>query len=114
MPLRFRHFFVPGKQFRTPMFLSTSASRDKALGFMMERGGPDYVLWTIEFDPSCRCDHVNFIDRHEWAAFHTSPHAASPPRTYNASTQYALWGRDGLWDFSNSLTWIHTPIISAV
>ena len=85
LPPRFRHFFVPGKQFRTPMFLSTSSSRDKALEFLADRGGPDYVLWTIEFDPSRRCDHVNFIDRHDWAAFPATlmRPAPAPICTYN-------------------------------
>eukprot|EP00966_Prymnesium_polylepis_P271710 6277699-Prymnesium_polylepis.1 len=35
---------------------------------MRDRGGPDYVLWTIRFgerNGRPRCDHANFIDRHD-------------------------------------------------
>ena len=65
LPRHHRHFYVAGKRYRVPMFLSTSSSKDKAVEFMRDRGGPDMVLWEFRFHSSGQCRHVNFINRHD-------------------------------------------------
>eukprot|EP00965_Chrysotila_dentata_P196678 6177731-Pleurochrysis_carterae.AAC.4 len=65
LPDEHHHFFVPGKRYRVPMFLSTSASRETATKFTQSRGAPHFVLWKIKLDPHRRCVHVNYIDRHD-------------------------------------------------
>ena len=63
LPERHRHFFVQGKQYRVPMFLSTSDQIQVTKKFM-ERQQEDKVLWTIKLDPR-GCKHVNFISIHD-------------------------------------------------
>ena len=65
LPRRHHHFFTRGKKFRVPGCLSTSATHSKAEEFLRDRGGSDCVLWTIRFDTSRRCHHVNFISVHD-------------------------------------------------
>jgi len=65
LPSEHRHFYVEGKQYRVPMFLSTTESRATAERFLVQRGAPQYVLWQIKLDPVRRCVHVNHIDRHD-------------------------------------------------
>ena len=63
LPREHHHFFQVGRKYRIPMNLSTSSDRRTAEGFMSDRGAPDFTLWTFEFDPSSRCDHVNFVHK---------------------------------------------------
>jgi hypothetical protein len=69
LPAEHHHFFTVGKTFRVPSFLSTSATQATADQFMqgrgMHNGRPAYVRWTIRFDASRRCNHVNFISVHD-------------------------------------------------
>ena len=63
MPRRHRHFFVAGRTYRVPMFVSTSSSRGTA-DYFMQRQTEEPILWTIRFGPH-RCNHVNFISVHD-------------------------------------------------
>lgn len=67
LPACYRAFYESnvGRSFRVPMFLSTSASLNVAVDFMRHRGGNEMVLWEVRFHSSGRCQHVNFIDRHD-------------------------------------------------
>ena len=57
------YFFMPGKQYRMSMFLSSTADRLKTNPFMQDKEDP--VLWTFVFDPNLGCKHINLIDRHD-------------------------------------------------
>jgi len=65
LPPEHHHFFQVGRKYRIPMNLSTSSDKNCAEDFMRDRGAPDYAIWTFEFDPSRRCDHVNFVDKND-------------------------------------------------
>lgn len=91
-----RHFFVPEKAYRVPMFLSTSCAELQARNFILYKMKPhlEPILWTIKLDPR-GCKHVNFIDRHD-GTLHT--HHDTPAENeflfapYSAFTiQSVLW-----------------------
>ena len=72
LPRSKHYFFTAGKQYRMPMFLSSTTNRQKAHEFMQElapngsvTSKPDAVLWIFVFDPSLGCNHINLIDRHD-------------------------------------------------
>ena len=77
LPARHHWFFSVGRRYRIPMFLSTSADRDVAEDMMRERGGPDFVLWIIEFDASRKCDHVNHVNRNDGTLDAADPNTAA-------------------------------------
>lgn len=72
LPDEHRDFFTPGKRFRSPGFLATSFSEDKAYGFWyrahVESGLPA-VKWVVYVDPRgetsqrYRCKHVNLVTK---------------------------------------------------
>ena len=72
LPRSKHFFFCAGRQYRQPMFLSSTADVQQAHDFMQERASDgsltsktDAVLWTFVFDPRLGCNHINLIDRHD-------------------------------------------------
>ena len=72
LPRSKHFFFTVGKQYRMPMFLSSTTNLQKAHEFMQEQAADgsmtskeDAVLWTFVFDPRLGCNHINLIDRHD-------------------------------------------------
>ena len=49
------------------------------LGHLIEvfRGGPDYVLWMIDFDDSRQCDHVNYVNKNDGSLSTPTPNTAA-------------------------------------
>ena len=76
LPASKHWFFAVGKKYRVPMFLSTSGNRAVAEGMMHDRGGPDYVLWVIDFDASRHCDHVNYVNKNDGSLGAPNPNSA--------------------------------------
>jgi hypothetical protein len=62
LPDERRSFFTPGKKYRCPSLLATSASLDVAMDFMRRAQQPR-VLWRVHVDPRRRCVHVNYVER---------------------------------------------------
>ena len=77
LPPQHHWFFSVGRQYRIPMFLSTSGNRGVAEGMMRDRGGPDYVLWIIDFDDSRQCDHVNYVNKNDGSLSTPTPNTAA-------------------------------------
>lgn len=77
LPPQHHWFFSVGRQYRIPMFLSASGDRGVAEGMMRERGGPDYVLWIIDFDDSRQCDHVNYVNKNDGSLSTPTPNTAA-------------------------------------
>ena len=72
LPRSKHFFFCAGRQYRQPMFLSSTADVQQAHVFMQEQASDgsrtsktDAVLWTFVFDPRLGCNHINLIDRHD-------------------------------------------------
>ena len=76
LPPQHHWFFSVGRQYRIPMFLSTSGQQHVADRMMADRGGPHFCRWMIEFDASRRCDHVNFVNKND-GTLQVSPNAAA-------------------------------------
>jgi len=60
LPAAHRGFFRAGRRFRCPCFVASSFRKATALKFMARQSHP-CVLWTLRFDPTLRCLHVNLI-----------------------------------------------------
>ena len=72
LPRSKHFFFCAGRQYRQPMFLSSTADVQQAHVFMQEQASDgsrtsktDAVLWTFVFDTRLGCNHINLIDRHD-------------------------------------------------
>ena len=77
LPKEHQHFFIKDKSYRAPCFLSTTETKAIAKDFM--RGQSDKVIWTIRFGKSGgqpRCDHANFVDRHN-GTLNSNPNQAA-------------------------------------
>eukprot|EP01043_Picozoa_sp_COSAG02_P034835 COSAG02_NODE_2459_length_8804_cov_3.707295_4_plen_238_part_00 len=61
--MKYKEFFVPGRQFRQPAYLATSFSKSVADGFIQRAKTQCKVLWIIRIDPKRKCNHVNFVLR---------------------------------------------------
>ena len=44
---------------------------------MSDRGGPNLVLWIIDFDDSCQCDHVNYVNKNDGTLGAPNPNTAA-------------------------------------
>eukprot|EP00965_Chrysotila_dentata_P152482 5039329-Pleurochrysis_carterae.AAC.1 len=110
LPAEHRQFFVPGKCYRVPMFLSTSDSRAKAETFL-RRGVPHFVLWKINLDPTEKCKHVNFIDRHD-GMLDSDPN--SSPEAEFLFAPYSVFTVESVkWQAKPSKSNPHLVVISA-
>jgi len=72
LPRDKHYFFTAGRQYRMPMFLSSTTNQQKVHEFMQEKAPdgtltskPDTVLWTFVFDARLGCNHVNLINLHD-------------------------------------------------
>mmetsp|Transcript_13418 Transcript_13418/g.20713 ORF Transcript_13418/g.20713 Transcript_13418/m.20713 type:complete len:270 (-) Transcript_13418:155-964(-) len=65
LPKKHHSFFVKGKQFRAPQFLSTSEDKSIANLFAQraEADEQEPVLWEFYFDKEFHCVHVNLLKK---------------------------------------------------
>jgi hypothetical protein len=64
--MKYRSFFVEGREFRQPAYLATSFSEETANGFI-ERAAASGVdscaRWIVQIDPELKCAHVNLLTK---------------------------------------------------
>eukprot|EP00438_Fugacium_kawagutii_P019322 Skav202373 [mRNA] locus=scaffold1406:160285:161868:+ [translate_table: standard] len=65
MPCDQIHFFEGGKQYRCPMFLSTSFQKEVAMDFARMNGkkGKAPVMFHVRYDKQLRCAHVKYLKK---------------------------------------------------
>ena len=64
--MKYRNFFVAGREFRQPAYLATSFSKETADAFIeraAESGAESCVRWIVKIDPERKCAHVNLVNK---------------------------------------------------